>query len=815
MKNYIVHTIVNRPGAVLISFFVAIIFSVLMTGLLKFEQDIFTVLPRHNRTVKALLHALQSSDAQNRLYVLVRGNGEAQRLIDAGKALAESLRGMRVKDTAAFAHVTLLKNEAVGSREFKDLLALYYEKPECFIAASDLQRLKALLTSNDQLEQELKKSLAMLAAPGSAQLAPIITHDPFNLRQFLLEKMQALLQGMSFAPGPYLLSPDGHALLIMATPSDAAMNHAVAVGLLEKIEALRSAYPGLQIGITGGYAAAAQQEALVKTDMISCLWSSALAIAVLFLIVYRNLIVMIFIALPLGAGLQLALGVMALVWDKIHMLALAFASVVLGLGIDFTIHIYDRYVTERQAGRTVQEAVEMSVFRTGSAVFACCATTIGTFFVLVVTDNPLINQIGLLVTLGLSFCLITTLWALPAWLVWLEKHSYKGLWRPMPQLGMDMLGRWTHNRPGMVLLVSGLCLLAALAGSYRLGFEEDLLSLRPKGLDVFEVQQDLVRAFGNGQEYVMIAWPAENPQALWSQSSVLDVKLAGLQQRDLITSFISLTRIASPMPVHVVGIDQAGARGLFEKYGLRPDDFPAALQFLKQAAAEKPKEYRQAPALEHLPRMLQRFFISDSDGILGVSWVQIPENADVAELQQELAQSFPGCLVINQRLAGRNIGGEVHHQFWVTLGFSWVLTLVIVAFFYRRLSSFMLVLLPLCCGLAATAGIMGLSGMHINLFNYIVLPILIGAGVDYGIIVFCRYEESKDVRLTVGETGRPVLMTVLTTVLGFGSLSLANYHVLSGMGTMVTVGILACFFFAMTALPAALRLREKIKTPTA
>ena len=126
--------------------------------------------------------------------------------------------------------------------------------------------------------------------------------------------------------------------------------------------------------------------------------------------------VLIFVLLPLGVGLQLALGTMAVMFDKIHMLAAAFATVILGLGVDFAIHVYDRYSSERQKGMNKATAIEKSIFKTGSAVLAGGLTTLSAFLALSFAGNPMLFQIGLLVVLGLLFCLAAILWVLPAWL---------------------------------------------------------------------------------------------------------------------------------------------------------------------------------------------------------------------------------------------------------------------------------------------------------------------------------------------------------------------------------------------------------------
>ena len=223
--NIIVKTLIKRPGTILLSFGILFIISFFMTGMLSFEQDVFKALPLKNPVFKVLIHAMRTSAAQNRLYILVRPvDDDSQNLIEVGKDVAAALRLIRIDNKSAFSRVTLLKAEAVGAGDFEEMLVRYLMQPESFITKEDTGRLKTLLTSRDMLETELRKSLALIALPGASGFSRIAAMDPLNFRQFMIEKLQTMHHGLSFAPGPYLLSPSGDALLIVATPAVSPKN---------------------------------------------------------------------------------------------------------------------------------------------------------------------------------------------------------------------------------------------------------------------------------------------------------------------------------------------------------------------------------------------------------------------------------------------------------------------------------------------------------------------------------------------------------------------------------------------------------------
>lgn len=815
MKKKIIHIIANKPGRILIAFSLLFITAFLMTGLLEFEQDIFKVLPLHNRTFKVLTHSLKTSSAQNRLYLLVKGPEDPDALIASAEKLTDDLRNITINDRPALVQATFRKIDAVSIQDTEKLLIQYMHNPSLFITSKDLPRLEKLLTSEDAIEKELKRSLAYFAMPGAGQLARLAALDPLNMRQFMVEKLASLHGGLVFAGGLYLLSADRQSLLIMATPDEAFQNRTGAVTLLEKIDGIRTRYPRLEIGITGGYALAAQEESLIREDLLGCLVGSVLGISILFFLVYRNAMVLVFVLLPLGVGLQLALGTMALIFDKVHMLATAFATVILGLGIDFAIHVYDRYTSERQTGQNTIQAIEKSVFRTGSAVLAGGLTTLSAFLVLSFADSPILFQIGWLVALGLFFCLITILWVLPAWLVWMEQYSCRWLARPAGKLCMDRIGRIVDRHPGKVLAVSLVFFLAAGSGISRLDFEQDPMSLKPKELEAVQVQEDLLVSFDAEQEYVLIAWQAEDTTELWKKGKEIDENMETLQKRGIVSSWTSLSKFSSSHPLHIGPLDLELIGRIFQKYGLNLKDFKHQYRFLTALTGGSlgggiyPEEIKENDCrrLVALPEMFQRFFFCENDGIQGITWAHVPGPEQAGMAGKIISDACTGCIVVSPRLVMNELAAETRRELWITVGSAGVLVIGILLFFFRSIPSILLVSLPMGMGLCATAGLMGWMGIELNLFNFIILPMLVGIGLDDGIHVLKRYRETGDVEHTLRSTGRSVLLTTLTTICGFGSLSLATYHVLKGMGLLAIFGVSACFIFTVTTLAPILKFR--------
>ena len=96
---------------------------------------------------------------------------------------------------------------------------------------------------------------------------------------------------------------------------------------------------------------------------------------------------------------------------------------------------------------------------------------------------------------------------------------------------------------------------------------------------------------------------------------------------------------------------------------------------------------------------------------------------------------------------------------------------------YRRLSDTLLTLAPLVMGMIWMLGAMAVLGIAMNFMNIFVTTMIIGIGVDYGIHAIHRYREIQRrgrgrLDREVVETGKAIAMAAMSTMIGFGSLSL-------------------------------------------
>ncbi len=130
---------------------------------------------------------------------------------------------------------------------------------------------------------------------------------------------------------------------------------------------------------------------------------------------------------------------------------------------------------------------------------------------------------------------------------------------------------------------------------------------------------------------------------------------------------------------------------------------------------------------------------------------------------------------------------------------------LLLTFTFRSLRLMLISIIPLAVGTIWTVGIMGAAGFDFNLANSIFMPLVVGAGVEYGVIILHRWREGPSGygRLPFS-TGKGVILAALTTTIGFGTLMISNHKGIFSLGFVAWAGSLCVLVAALFILPAIL-----------
>ncbi len=101
-------------------------------------------------------------------------------------------------------------------------------------------------------------------------------------------------------------------------------------------------------------------------------------------------------------------------------------------------------------------------------------------------------------------------------------------------------------------------------------------------------------------------------------------------------------------------------------------------------------------------------------------------------------------------------------------------------------------------------GVMGLLGIDLNPANLIVLPLVLGIGVDDGVHVIHDFREQRGTYRTSSSTINAIVLTSLTSMIGFGSMMVASHRGLYSVGMVLVIGVGSCLIVSLVTLPALL-----------
>jgi predicted RND superfamily exporter protein len=200
-------------------------------------------------------------------------------------------------------------------------------------------------------------------------------------------------------------------------------------------------------------------------------------------------------------------------------------------------------------------------------------------------------------------------------------------------------------------------------------------------------------------------------------------------------------------------------------------------------------------------------------GKTGKIMIQIYPREDIWE-REPLARFVADLRTVDPEVTGTPVQnfeyiGLLRDSYLQATGEAMIAIAVLIMIHFRSVRLTMLTLLPLGLGMAWTLLAMPILGIRFNPANIITLPLVVGAGVAYGVYTVDRYREMGTADIWGTSTGKAILLSALTTIIGFGSLIPARHQGIASLGTLMTIGITMCMIAALYVLPALIELSQR------
>ena len=588
----------------------------------------------------------------------------------------------------------------------------------------------------------------------------------------------------------------------------------------------------VDVSITGEPALRAEEMASVVDTIGLSLGGALILVMAILWIGLRSLRQAIASLGCVVVGIVLTLGITGVTIGALNLVSVAFVVLMVGLGIDFAVHLLAHVSEMRRDGVTVSDAMRLSAERIGLALVLAGFTTAAAFLAFTTTAFAGMAQLGAIGAIGVMVALGVTVTLIPALTALFPGRVPRAA--PRPIVGAPV---WRHAP--VAALAIGLVLLVP-ASNVR--FDADPVALRDPASGSVDAFRTLARDPDRTPYRASVLAPdAEAAAEIAARLVNLPGIAAALSIADLVPEDQDdkLTTLDFAAPSIELALD-GEAEALA---GLDVDADPlaalratladtseaAALGAELQAYAERRSDATDGPLgdrifstfpmlLDRLGAMLEADYVTaETVPAAMTERFRAPDGTHRVEVLPQEDLRDPAALdrfaTTVLEAAPDAAGGPV--QLWAagkTVSTAMVqavllaaLTTAVLAYaVLRRASDVFAVLLPLVLAEVAMAAGSFLLGVPFNYANVIVLPLVIGIGVDSGIHVALRERQAPGAVLATS-TGRAVVVSALTTVAAFSTLAISDHRGTASMGILLTVAVLAALLFVFALTPAVIR----------
>lgn len=314
------------------------------------------------------------------------------------------------------------------------------------------------------------------------------------------------------------ISPDNTMLLLTVQPWMTVDSVTQTVALANSIDSLlapvKKAHPGFRIRATGMHMVARDEMNAASSDSIITTLLAFAAILALIVFAFRMKSAPLICGTTLVVGIIWAMGIAGITVGRLNMMTVFCSLYLVGLGIDFSIHLLSGYNEQKRISETLEEALSGAFATSGRGIVTGSLTTAIAFYALVFTDFDVFRELGFIAGTGVITCLLSTLIIMPSILILKDRHDKKkGTYRiPSEQATQSVLlgtyGDFITRKPVfplvILLLLGGCAVYFAKTGTW---FDPNFMHEEAKGLESIELQEDIVRKFNLSDQNAVFTVP--------------------------------------------------------------------------------------------------------------------------------------------------------------------------------------------------------------------------------------------------------------------------------------------------------------------
>lgn len=766
---------------------------------INFEEDINQIIPKNEKSdlTAKVLKQLNFSD---KIIVIIENKSHEDSF-----QLSETADIFLQKVEPLQKYIGSIQGK-VNDHEISETFDFVTRNLPLFLNENDYKEIERKL-QKDSIARKVEDNYISLVSPTSLVTKEFIKKDPLGLTFLGIKKLNALNISKDFKlEDSYIVTKDGKNLLLFIEPknksNDTKTNEAFVDRLNTIKDDLNRQFKGkTEISYFGSPVIAVANAKQIKKDIQNTVVISMTVLLVLLIYYFRNFFTPVIVFLPTVFSVLLALLVLYFIKDKISAISLSVGAILIGITIDYALHILTHYKHNNNIEELYKEITQPIVLSS--------ATTAASFLCLVFVRSEALKDLGLFAAITVILSSVSALIIVPQ--LYTPKHTEEKLNTNF----IDKIGSYPYEKNKPLIIGCSIIILACLFGFRHVGFNEDIgdLNYIPKELKISEAKLQKLSDITSKSIYT-ISYGNSEGEAL-ARNSQLNIFLEQEKKEGKILSYNSIGSIVLSTKDQQKKIekwnsfwnDRKKNQTISElvsngnKFGFNSSAFDNFNEIInKNYSTLDIRDYEKVKALQISE------FMSNENGFYTVSnVVKVDENKRDAFIKD--IEKKHDAIAIDRQQMNENFLGLLKRDFNTLINYSLLAIILTIIVFFRNFELTVLTMFPIVLTGVVTAGTLYFLGLELNIFSTVVCTLVFGVGDDFSIFLTQAMQKEH----TTGKNELPtyrtsIILAVFTTILSIGSLIFAKHPALHSLALVALIGMFSVIIITSTLYPFWFRL---------
>ncbi len=766
---------------------------------INFEEDINQIIPKNEKSdlTAKVLKQLNFSD---KIIVIIENKSKEESF-----QLSETADTFLTKIEPLQKYIGSVQGK-VNDNEISETFDFVNQNLPLFLNENDYKEIERKL-QKDSIAKQVENNYVSLVSPTSLVTKEFIKKDPLGITFLGIKKLNALNISKDFKlEDNYIVTKDGKNLLLFIDPknksNDTKANESFVNQLNEIKDNLNKQFKGkTEISYFGSPVIAVANAQQIKKDIQNTVIISMTVLLLLLIYYFRNIFTPIIVFLPTVFSVLLALLILYFIKDKISAISLSVGAILIGITIDYALHILTHYKHNNNIEELYKEITKPIVLSS--------ATTAVSFLCLVFVRSEALKDLGLFAAITVILSSVTALIIVP------QLYKPKAKEKAVNTNFIDKIGSYPYEKNKSLIIICSVIIIACLFGFRHVGFNEDIgdLNYIPKDLKISEAKLEKLSDITSKSIYT-ISYGDSEEQAL-ARNSQLSQFLEKEKKDGKILSYNSLGNVVLSEKDQQKKIEEwkkfwdANKKNQTiselikngNQFGFNSSAFDQFNENLnKDYSTLSLKDYEKVKALQISE------FLSQENGFYTVSnVVKVDEKKRDAFIKD--IEKKHEALAIDRQQMNENFLGLLKNDFNTLINYSLLAIILTIIVFFRNFELTILTMFPIVLTGVVTAGILYFLGLELNIFSTVVCTLVFGVGDDFSIFLTQAMQKEH----TNGKNELPtyrtsIILAVFTTILSIGSLIFAKHPALHSLALVALIGMFSVIIITSTLYPFWFRL---------